>query len=119
MVHVWATWCRPCLEELPSLVKLRKEFSSDGFSLILVSTDDPDDADSLVVPALDSAGVGFGSYLYTGKSQDAFIRRLHPDWTGAMPASFIYDRTGRLAGWFYGERTYESYASEIDKLLHD
>ena len=119
MVHVWATWCAPCLEELPRLADLAAEFSDSGFAMILVSADDPGDVDSLVVPALRRAGVGFASHIYTGRDQDAFIRFLKPGWSGAMPASFLYSRTGRLEKWFYGERTGAAYVKEIRTMLHE
>src|SRR5947209_5130069 len=42
LVSAWATWCKPCNEEMPSLVRLRREFRSRPFTLILISADELD-----------------------------------------------------------------------------
>lgn len=118
LVNVWATWCRPCMDEIPALVRIREEFAPSGVELTMVSTDDPDDLDSLVVPTLRRLGVEFETYILDDDA-DRFIRVMHPDWSGALPASFIYDRDGSLAGWFYGERSYESFAEELRGLIDE
>ncbi len=43
LINFWASWCEPCKEELPALVKLEKKYSAQGLKIILVSIDDQDE----------------------------------------------------------------------------
>ena len=47
LVNFWATWCAPCISEIPSLVKIREERKSDSFDVVFISLDFPQDASSL------------------------------------------------------------------------
>ena len=50
LINFWATWCRPCLEEIPILMKLEGELKESGFKLIPISLDEPESADIQVNP---------------------------------------------------------------------
>ncbi len=120
LLNVWASWCAPCIDEMPGLVRLRADYPAKDLDLIMISTDDPDDIDSLVAPALSKAGVKFRTYILATGDDDAFIRSLHPDWTGALPATFITDRTSggeTTSTWFVGERSYDDLRAEVSEML--
>lgn len=94
LLNVWASWCAPCREEFPDLIELERRYRDRGFRLMFVSADDPEG-----VPGarafLARHGVTGRTYL---KNQDdmTFIDTLSPKWSGALPACFVYDHTGRL-----------------------
>jgi thiol-disulfide isomerase/thioredoxin len=115
LVNAWATWCVPCREEMPDLLRLRKELGPKGFGLVLVSAD----FDSAVGDArawLGSMGVDFPTWHKTQRDQD-FIDGLDPSWTGSLPYSALYGRDGRrLASW-EGRETYEAMKSRIEGAL--
>ena len=115
-LHVWATWCKPCLEEFPSMVKLRKKFSKK-VEFILVSFDDPDHIDSKVRPALKKFGVNFLTYLGHDKTDEEFINALSTVWNGAIPATFIYTKKGVPYDIFVGTMEYEDYVVKIERSL--
>src|SRR5688572_28677110 len=52
LVNFWATWCVPCVQEMPGLVKLQKQYAGKGLSLLLVSADEQKTKNSKVVPFL-------------------------------------------------------------------
>lgn len=98
LVNFWATWCVPCVEEFPDLMKVYREFEADGLRLLLVSGDRPSELDRVKV-FLAGQGVDFKSYIKTGSDQK-FINGVDPEWSGAAPATWIFDAKGnRLAFW--------------------
>ena len=101
LVNVWATWCDPCRAEMPSLLAFFREHRKDGLRLLLVSADDEADRDK-VVAFLASQGVDFPSWMKQGDDM-TFIDALDRKWSGALPASFLFDSRGRLHQRWYGE----------------
>lgn len=117
LVNVWATWCDPCKEELPHLLGLMKEYPDSLFRLILVSVDEPDVIDTHVRPMLRAFGVDFRSYYVADVRQEEFMEGMHREWRGAIPASFLYGRDGRLAEMIVGERSASFFRERVRRLL--
>lgn len=115
LVNIWATWCAPCREEFPHLLKLRGEYKDKGFHLALVSADAPSEQNKVIL-FLNEQGVDFATYI---KSQGdmKFIETLYPEWSGALPASLIYDSQGNLIKFWQGAATYEDLKANIEKSL--
>ena len=111
VLNVWATWCAPCRQEFPDLVRLGREYRPRGVRLLLVSADFTDQA-SQAREFLESEGVDFATFLKTGDDMK-FIDRLDPRWTGALPATFVYDGRGRLRDFHEGRTTY----AELEPLV--
>jgi thiol-disulfide isomerase/thioredoxin len=112
----WATWCEPCRAEMPVLVKMMAQLAPKGLSVITVSADEPED-NALAVEFLKKAGYDGPAYLKTAKSDDAFINSIDAKWSGALPAKFLYDRSGKKAKSFIGETEKTELEPEIKKLL--
>jgi len=115
LLNLWATWCDPCREEFPALVKFQKDYR--GVEVLFVSVDDPDQVKDSVAPFLKEQGVTGVTYLKDAKQDGAFIDRLDPAWSGAIPATFLYDREGRRAGTLVGAQTYEGLAKQVASLV--
>ncbi len=117
LVNVWATWCQPCMEEFPDLLRLRREYLSRGLRLILVSGDFDTERPG-VVRFLTRYRVDFPTFL---KEQDdmAFINGLDPRWSGALPASFLYDSRGRLRRFWEGKADYATLERRLLGVLQD
>jgi thiol-disulfide isomerase/thioredoxin len=113
LVNVWATWCGPCREEMPALVRLRHE-GPPGVTIIMVSADFDVPTDKLV-EFLTTNGVDFPTYLKTEKDTD-FIAGLEPDWSGAIPATFLYSK-GKLIDFWEGKATYETFVRKVREAL--
>jgi thiol-disulfide isomerase/thioredoxin len=117
LVNAWATWCKPCQEEMPDLLKLREALGKEPFRLVLLSADDLDDLDTKVRPALGKFGVDFPTYIMSDSTEDAFITGMDSSWSGALPATFLYDRAGKRADMKVGERSYRQFEESVSKLL--
>ncbi|MDP8981967.1 MAG: TlpA family protein disulfide reductase [Acidobacteriota bacterium] len=112
----WATWCDSCRAELPQLVKLETRLRSRGFELVTISADEPEavaDAEKL----LRRFAVAGLAYRRQAKNDDRFINAIDPEWSGALPAGFLYDRKGRRVRSFIGETDMKVFEVEISKLL--
>lgn len=92
VVNAWATWCAPCVEEFPHFVEFYREHCDDGVRLLFVSADFSKQRDD-ALKFLKEQGVDFRSFHKKG-DEDLFINTLNPDWSGALPATFIYDGEG-------------------------
>lgn len=115
LVHVWATWCAPCREEFPHLMRFQKDYANRGVTLILISADSPDKKDQ-VASYLAEQGVSSSSYIIDNPNA-AFIDALCTNWSGAMPASFFFGAGAQLKDWWEGEAAYEKYADAAKRLV--
>jgi len=115
LVNVWASWCAPCVEEFPDLVRLRKEWADRGLRVILVSADFPETRDA-TLRFLFEHGVDFPTYLKDGNDMK-FIDALSPKWSGALPVTFLYDSTGRLVHVREGKASYDVLEREVQAVL--
>jgi thiol-disulfide isomerase/thioredoxin len=123
LVNVWATWCDPCREELPDLLRVYRAHRAAGLRLVLISADDPD-ASAQVAAVLSAAtaraGVGHAldgtSYL---KQDDdmKLIDGLDPRWSGALPATFLFDAGGRRVRSWLAPVTFADVDAEIRARL--
>ncbi|MGZ4807911.1 MAG: TlpA family protein disulfide reductase [Thermoanaerobaculia bacterium] len=116
LVNVWATWCVPCVEEMPVLGAIHKTFGSD-VAMLGVTLDDMIPGDRAetrkkVRAFLEAKQITFPNAYYTGNS-DALGERLGID--GAIPITIIYDNNGkelwRLQGTLEREQTLEKIRS--------
>ena len=104
LVNVWASWCSPCREEFPDLLHVSRELAPKGLRTILVSVDFPG-AEGDTQRFLTDQGVDFPTYVRTGKDE-AFVNDLEAQWTGVIPATFLYDGNGKLVRFWEGKASY-------------
>jgi thiol-disulfide isomerase/thioredoxin len=105
LVNVWASWCVPCREEFPDLMRVARKYAPNGLRVVLVSVDfDSADAKKF----LDSQKIEFPAYFKTGDDM-AFINGMNPKWTGSIPATFLYDSTGRAVAFWEGRADYQRF----------
>jgi thiol-disulfide isomerase/thioredoxin len=116
LVNFWATWCGSCRKEMPALVKLESQLKSRGFAMMTVSTDDPEqEADALAF--LKRHAVTMPAYVLRADGDDKFITSVDSDWSGALPALFLYDRDGRKVKSWVGETATGEIETAVLKML--
>jgi thiol-disulfide isomerase/thioredoxin len=116
VVNVWATWCRPCVEEFPEILEFARK-NQGKVKVMLVSADFSSRRD-LVDKFLRDQGVGFVTYLKQG-SDEAFVEVLSPQWSGALPATFVFAPGGRLVTWFERQVTKAELEDAVKKAKID
>ena len=115
VVNLWATWCTPCRQEFPDLMRFYRAYKDRGVALLLVSGDFASDT-APAVEFLASQGVDFPSFLKS-QNDEEFINGFDPAWSGALPATFIYDAKGERRRSFLGPVTYETLEHEVAPLV--
>ena len=96
LVNFWATWCVPCREEFPDLVKIDSEFS-EKLDFVTVSLDDVSEIETNVPGFLGEVRAArIPAYLLNADDPDAAINLVDKTWHGELPATFLYDRAGKV-----------------------
>jgi thiol-disulfide isomerase/thioredoxin len=112
MVSFFATWCFPCLAELPTLEALQKEYGPQGFQVVLVGLDL--EGERVLGPFADQYALNFpvlvsGERLQQGRSAFGLIP--------ALPTTFLLDKEGRVAGAWKGMAGHEDVSQAVHELL--
>jgi thiol-disulfide isomerase/thioredoxin len=115
LVNVWASWCAPCRQEFPDLVRLARDYRAKGVRVVFVSVDFESDR-AAVESFLAEHGVADTSYLKSG-DDTMFINLLNPKWTGALPATLLYNSRGELKDFWEGMSTYASMEQHVLALM--
>jgi len=118
VLHLWATWCEPCLNELPLLAKLAREASGRGIDFLPVSLDDPTEQAAALVGRVLAARTGNSQWspILQTDNLDSLIGDLDPRWEGEIPVFFGFDREGRLRSTVVGNLT-RTYFERLAKDL--
>ena len=117
VLEFWATWCGPCVEEFPSLVKLYDRYNSRGLVVLAAAMDEPQTRGQ-VQPFLVSQKASFPAFIRKSGDVEAFVSVIDKNWGGAVPTTYVFDRSGKLAGKpLVGAQTYEKFAATVEPLL--
>ena len=120
LVNFWATWCVPCREEFPDLVKIRGQYAAEKLDFVLVSLDDPSDLDKAVPEFLSEArATALPSYLLHATDDSIAINLVDPTWSGELPATFLYDRSGAVVFKHKGRVKPAELRAALDQALKD
>lgn len=114
VVHFWATWCLPCLKELPIVNRFAQEMRGQGIDVLSLSLDDPK-ATARVAKVLGETAPALTRAIAKVDDPDAFIAQFDRKWEGAIPALFVFDAQGRVRGRHIGEAT----RPDLDALVRE
>lgn len=109
LLNIWATWCPPCVEEMPSMQRLNKELGGEDFKILAVSIDGSG-ADA-VAPFMKKYRLGFPALL----NPDGTVQTLYA--TTGIPESFIIDKEGILVQKVIGAKDWA--APETIRFIRD
>ena len=116
LVNFWATWCAPCVAELPALAQLQKAEASHGLVVLLVSADDPSTL-AQVKTTLAAKGQN-ASFLIKGDMPDFFNAFVPSDkGTIGLPRSYVYNRRGALVTTVPNDHTLAEYQAILKPYL--
>lgn len=104
LVNVWASWCGSCKAEIPLLLETKAKYEPLGIEVLFVSVDEPKKAEDALKFAKEQ-NLPLPAPLVRGQLAP-FKRAMSPDWRGSLPASFLFDATGKLR-YFWGAQVYE------------
>src|SRR3982750_2298349 len=117
LVNFWATWCDPCREEFPDLVQIDKDYRGKGLDFIAVSLDDVSDAKTTVPNFLSEMKATMPTYLLNVSDPEPAILSVDKSWSGALPATFLYDVSGAVVFKHFGRVPAAELRTAIDKVI--
>lgn len=113
IVNFWATWCGPCVEELPYFEQLSRNFASQKVRVVLVSMDFVKDKERRVVPFVERMKLKNTVWLLNEPDANSWIDRIDPSWSGALPATLILNTTQKKRAFYEKSLTYEALAHAL------
>ncbi len=111
LVNFWATWCGPCIRELPDIERVAGEMAGSKFSVILVSLDAVTSLNDRVIPFINKNIIRSRVVLLNDPDFNRWIDRVDSRWSGSIPASLIY--RGNERHFYEQSFTYE----ELNRLI--
>ncbi len=91
LVNYWATWCKPCVEELPDFIKINKELKDKPFKMILVSLDFPKQIESRVIPFIQENQIE-AEVVVLDDDANVWINKVNKDWDGDIPVTQVIQK---------------------------
>lgn len=95
VINFWATWCKPCVQELPYFDELQASFADKKIKVILVSLDFAEKKETALLPFLDKRKIKSDVVLLDDPDANAWIGKVDSTWSGAIPATLIYNSKKR------------------------
>ncbi len=114
LINFWATWCGPCREEFPDLVKIGAD-NKEKIDLITVTLDEPSEINTSVPKFLTEMKADNAAYLLKTGDQDAAINLVSKDWQGALPFTILFDSNGEVLYSKQGKFNSDALAAAIEK----
>lgn len=117
VVNFWATWCPPCVEEMPELAAFYQDYAHRPVEFLSISADHPSTIDDRVRPFIEEKRLPFPVHVMKVEGPDELNDVLNLDWDGALPATFVFRRDGTMAHSWVGAITLAGLKKVVDPLL--
>jgi len=117
LVNFWATWCKPCIEEIPYFQKVVQEHSKDSVQLILVSLDYKEEFPTGIAATAKKRKFTVPILWLDEINADYFCPKIDPKWSGAIPASLFINNKTIYRKFFEEQLSQENLKKEIMAIL--
>ncbi|MDG2357117.1 MAG: TlpA disulfide reductase family protein [Polaribacter sp.] len=116
VINFWATWCAPCVKELPFYEKLQQQYKDKNVEVILVSLDFPEQVEKRLIPLINKKKLQSKVIILADDNDDVWIKAIDSSWSGALPATLIYSSKG--SAFFEKSFDYDLLEAELQPFLH-
>jgi thiol-disulfide isomerase/thioredoxin len=117
IVNFWATWCAPCVKELPVLDSIQTRYATQKVKVLLVSLDFVEDYQSKLLPFLKKKKIQSSVLLLNESNANYFVPILDKTWTGAIPATLICNQARGVHLFWEKKVTFKLLQSKLEPLL--
>ncbi len=116
IINFWATWCSPCVKELPAFEKLNENYKDKKVKVLLVSMDFIADYEKKLVRFVEKKKLKSEVFLLNETKPNEFIDKINPKWNGSIPATMIVNNKEKYNEFFEKELTYEFLETKVKSL---
>lgn len=117
MVYIynfWATWCKPCVAEMPYFEQIQQEYQ-EKVKLVFVSLDNPKMLEKRVIPFVREKQIQAQVVLINENFKDEYINTVNKQWEGSIPATLFVRKEDKI--FHEGDLNYEQLKAKIEPLL--
>lgn len=114
--NFWATWCKPCIEELPYFEKANSTYKGQNVKVILVNLDFNSKVNDVTIPFIKQKNIKSIVYHITDTDPNEWINKVDPGWSGAIPATVMY-QNGEKVFFKEGTMSEQELFQEIEMIL--
>lgn len=116
VINFWATWCKPCVKELPYFERLNRESEHKKVRVLLISLDFKRNLDSHLKSFLKKNNIQSKVVLLDEPDYNSWINDVSADWSGAIPATIFIKGSSGKKSFHEKEFTYEELITELEKI---
>ena len=115
VINFWATWCKPCVAELPYFELINSRYPDNEVEVILVSLDLPKHVESKLIPFVKKQKIESKVVLLDDPDANNWIPKVSKNWSGSIPATIIYK--GGTVNFYERSFTYNELEKDLKKML--
>lgn len=115
VINFWATWCRPCVKEMPAFNKLYENYHDKNVEIILVSLDFGKNVQKKVSDFKYRHDIKSKIVILDDPDSNSWINKVNPDWSGAIPATVIYRNVE--SNFYEKDFEYQELENEVKTFL--
>lgn len=118
VINFWATWCKPCVKELPAFEELNSKYQDKNLKVVLVSLDFKRELEKRLVPFVKEKNMKSKVVLLDEPDYNAWIDKVDKSWGGAIPATLIINNRKNIRDFYEKEFTFEELNNNIKSLIN-
>lgn len=118
VINFWATWCRPCVAELPFFDDVAAEHKDEPVQVLLISLDFADEVDGKVAQYIERRDPKSPILVLDEPNANKWIDKVAVEWTGAIPATVFVNKKHQIREFHEGDYTREELFDKVETLIH-
>ncbi|HAF29795.1 MAG TPA: thioredoxin [Bacteroidales bacterium] len=115
VINFWATWCRPCVKEIPTFNQLYETYKNNNVEIILVSLDFGKNLQSRILDFKNTHNIKATIIILDDPDSNSWIDKVNKDWSGAIPTTIIYNK--KAVKFFEQSFDYKELENELKNFL--